>query len=126
MTETIAYEETGRAGEVEIRKYPVIHLATVEGLEENEAFGLLFQYISGNNKPGREIPMTAPVITPEKIAMTAPVISTADAMSFVLPSGYRRDEIPEPLDPKISIQEVPPRVLAVIRFRGRASDSDVA
>jgi hypothetical protein len=126
MTETIEYEDAGRKGEVEIRKYPAIHLATVQGLSEDEAFGILFQYISGNNKPGRAIPMTAPVITPEKIAMTTPVISNADVMSFVLPAEYRRDEVPEPLDPRISIQEIPPRVLAVIRFRGRSSDDDVA
>jgi hypothetical protein len=126
MTETIAYEDAGRMGEVEIRKYPAIHLATVQGLAEGEAFGILFQYISGNNKPRMVIPMTAPVITLEKIAMTAPVISNADAMSFVLPAEYLRDEVPVPLDPHISIQEIPPRVLAVIRFKGRASDGDVA
>ncbi|HZK30390.1 MAG TPA: heme-binding protein [Methanoregula sp.] len=126
MTETIAYKDSGRMGEVEIRTYPAIILATVQGLAEGEAFGILFQYISGNNKPGRAIPMTAPVITLEKIAMTAPVISNADAMSFVLPAKYPRDEVPEPLDPHISIQEISPRVLAVIRFKGRASDYDVA
>lgn len=126
MTETIAYEDAGRIGEVEIRKYPALHLATVQGLAEDEAFGMLFQYISGNNKPGRAIPMTAPVITPEKIAMTAPVFSNTDAMSFVLPAGYRRKEVPEPLDARIIIQEIPPRILAVIRFRGRASLNDVA
>ena len=126
MTETIAYEDAGRKGEVEIRKYPAIHFATVQGLAEDEAFGILFQYISGNNTPGRAIPMTANVITPEKIAMTAPVFSNADVMSFVLPAEYRGDEVPEPLDPRISIQEIPPRVLAVIRFKGRASQDDVA
>jgi hypothetical protein len=126
MTETIAYQDSGRKGEVEIRTYPAIHLATVQGLAEGEAFGILFQYISGNNTPGRAIPMTSPVITSKKIAMTTPVISNADAMSFVLPAEYRRDEVPEPLNSKIKIQEIPPRVLAVIRFKGRASDDDVA
>ncbi len=126
MTETIAYEETGRMGDVEFRTYPSILLATVSGAEENENFMILFRYISGNNRPGKKIPMTAPVITPEKIAMTAPVISDAHAMSFIMPAAYKKEEVPEPLDSRISIQEIPPRELAVIRFRGRASEGDVA
>jgi hypothetical protein len=126
MTETIPYEVTGGLGEVEFRRYPPILLATVQGLEENEAFVILFRYISGNNRPGKKVPMTAPVITPEKIAMTAPVISGAAYMSFVLPASYKRDDVPEPLDPRAVIGEVPPREIAVIRFSGRASPADVA
>ena len=124
MTETIAYEETGRTGEVEFRRYPAILLATVSG-QENEAFMILFRYIGGNNRPGKKIPMTAPVITPEKIPMTAPVISDAQAMSFVLPQSYTRETVPEPLDTRIAIQEIPSREVAVIRFRGRATRDDV-
>jgi len=126
MTETIPYEEAGRTGEVEFRRYPSLILATVSGTEENETFMILFRYISGNNRPGRKVPMTAPVITPGKITMTAPVISDANTMSFVMPATYRKEEVPEPLDKRITLQEIQPRELAVIRFRGRASDSDVA
>ena len=126
MTETVTYEETGRLGEVEFRRYPPILLATVSGAEEDETFMILFRYITGNNRPGRKVPMTAPVITPEKIAMTAPVISETNTMSFVMPASYRREDIPEPLDPLVSIQEIPSRELAVLRFRGRASDREVA
>jgi hypothetical protein len=126
MTDTIPYEETGRLGEVEFRRYPALLLATVQGLEENGAFMALFRYISGDNRPGKKVPMTAPVITPEKIAMTAPVISGAAGMSFVLPASYTRDDVPEPTDPGVSIGEVPPREIAVIRFRGRASPEEVA
>jgi effector-binding domain-containing protein len=70
--------------------------------------------------------MTSPVITPEKIAMTTPVISETNAMSFVLPASYSMKEVPEPIDTRIRIQEIPSRELAVIRFSGRASASDVA
>jgi hypothetical protein len=87
---------------------------------------ILFRYITGNNRPGRKIPMTAPVITPEKIPMTAPVISDTRAMSFVLPPSYTRENVPEPLDTRIAIQEIPSRELAVIRFRGRAAERDIA
>jgi hypothetical protein len=126
MTETIPYEVTGNVGEVEFRRYPAIILATVQDLREDEAFMVLFRYISGNNRPGKKVPMTAPVITPEKIAMTAPVISGAAGMSFVLPPSYTRDEVPGPLDPRATILEVPAREIAVIRFSGRASPADVA
>ena len=126
MTEIITYKESGRSGEVEFRRYPSIILATVSGSTENENFWILFRYITGNNRSKKKVPMTAPVITPDKIAMTAPVISDADTMSFVLPASYQREDVPEPVDSRISIQEVPPRELAVIRFSGRASTRDVA
>jgi hypothetical protein len=126
MTETLTYEESGRIGEVEFRRYPPIILATVSGVNENENFWILFRYITGNNRSGKKVPMTAPVITSEKIAMTAPVISDANAMSFVLPMTYKNEEVPEPLDSRISIQGIPSRELALIRFSGRATTSDVA
>jgi len=44
----------------------------------------------------------------------------------VLPAAYRMMEVPEPIDTRIRIQEIPPRELAVIRFGGRASASDIA
>ncbi|MCQ8893608.1 MAG: heme-binding protein [Methanolinea sp.] len=126
MTESIAYEVTGRMGEVEFRTYPPLILATVSGKDENEAFMILFRYISGNNQSRKKVPMTSPVITHEKIAMTAPVISGSNTMSFVMPAASRRDDVPDPLDSRISIQEIPPRELAVIGFRGNASDRDVS
>jgi effector-binding domain-containing protein len=126
MTETITYEERERVGEVEFRKYPSIILATVTGMNENENFWILFRYITGNNRSGKKLPMTSPVITSEKIAMTTPVISETNAMSFVLPAAYTIKEVPVPTDTRIRIQEIPPRELAVIRFSGKASANDVA
>lgn len=94
---------------MEYRSYPSIILATVSGANENENFWILFRYITGNNRSGKKLPMTAPVITPEKIAMTRPVISEANAMSFVLPAAYRMEEVPKPIDTRIRIQKIPPR-----------------
>ena len=103
MTETIRYEESGGVGEVEFRKYPSIILATVTGTNENENFWILFRYITGNNHSEKKLPMTSPVITPERIAMTTPVISETNAMSFVLPASYSMKEVPEPIDTRIRI-----------------------
>jgi hypothetical protein len=69
--------------------------------------------------------MTAPVITSEKIKMTAPVVSDANSFSFVMPLEYKLEEIPEPLDPDIVVQKIPARKLAVIRFRGYAREKSV-
>ncbi|KUG15231.1 hypothetical protein ASZ90_015107 [hydrocarbon metagenome] len=52
--------------------------------------------------------------------MTAPVISDAATMSFVMPEGYTRDDLPEPLEPGVHLEEIPARTVAVIRFTGRA------
>ncbi|MDD1660826.1 MAG: heme-binding protein [Methanomicrobiales archaeon] len=126
MTETMQYLETGQIGEVEIRRYPAVWVATVAGNEEGEVFGILFRYIRGHNQPGKKIPMTAPVITPVEIPMTAPVISDTAGMSFVMPAGFRKEDLPEPRDNRVRLREIPAREVAVIRFRGRASTEDVA
>ena len=69
--------------------------------------------------------MTAPVITSEKIAMTAPVVSDEKSMSFVMPGGKEQDEIPDPLDERVKITTQNPREMAVIRFKGYAGREDV-
>jgi effector-binding domain-containing protein len=125
MVEDARYEEAGRIGEIEIREYPELVLATVTGLSDNSAFGILFNYISGKNRKEMKIPMTAPVITSEKIEMTAPVISDPNSFSFVMPLKYKLEDVPEPLDANIRIQRIPARKLAVIRFKGYAKEKFV-
>lgn len=125
MTETVLYEVTGRVGDVEIRQYPSMRVATVSGYPDNVAFGILFNYISGQNRPSEKIAMTTPVITSEKIAMTAPVISDAERMSFVMHARYSGRQPPEPLDSRIRIEDIPPRKVAVVRFKGHADDASV-
>lgn len=116
------YETEKAVNHIEIRRYPKMLLATVYGLSDNEAFGILFNYIAGNNKPKRRISMTVPVISSEKIAMTAPVISDKRSFSFVMPADYDLDTIPDPIDARTKIEEVPERRIAVIRFRGYARE----
>ncbi len=137
MTETVPYEVTGKAGEADFRLYPPMVLATVEDDGEDTGFRLLFAYITGSNRPRNTIPMTAPVITSEQIPMTAPVITSPQipmtapvisgpgTMSFVMPAGRARDDIPEPTDERIRIEEVQAREVAVIRFSGHANEDNV-
>ena len=137
MTETIPYEVIGKAGEAEFRLYPPVVLATVEDDGEDSGFRLLLAYITCSNRPRNTIPMTAPVITSEQIPMTAPVITSPQipmtapvisrpgTMSFVMPPGRTRDDIPEPTDERVRIEEVQAREVAVIRFSGHAHEDDV-
>jgi hypothetical protein len=125
MTDRIDYTTARIIDDVEIRKYPNTILATVRGYSDNEAFGILFDYITGSNKSKSRIDMTAPVISSEKIPMTVPVVSGTGSFSFVLPPSYSMDTIPEPLDARARIEEIKSRRVAVIRFRGHTSDKKV-
>jgi hypothetical protein len=123
--ETIPYSIKGTTGEIEFRQYPSLVLATADNSQNDAGFNLLFAYISGSNKARDTIPMTAPVITSQKIPMTSPVVSDATSMSFVMPAGKTREETPDPLDSRVRIVTLPQREVAVIRFTGYASPQEV-
>ena len=118
MVETAKYEVILKEDEFEIRKYESMLVATVR--DAPSKFQVLFRYITGSNMSRSKIDMTSPVITAEKIAMTAPVLSNRDTMSFVVPAEYDEDSVPEPTDPRVSIDKVPERYVATVRFRGLA------
>jgi hypothetical protein len=121
MVQQARYTVVGKLGDIEIREYPPTLTARVEGLGGG-SFGLLFNYINGNNRGSSKIDMTAPVIT-EKIEMTAPVVSDSDSMSFVMPDSYHSiEEVPEPVDERVRITLVPGRWVSVLRFSGRWSE----
>jgi hypothetical protein len=123
MTDQVPYTVIKKIEDLEIRHYPEVIFAVVEDNADDSGFGLLFQYISGENKTRRKIPMTAPVITSEKIPMTAPVISRKNYMAFALPSAYTRDTVPVPTNPAVTIDVQPEKIMAVLRFSGRTSDT---
>ena len=52
MVEKLQYQLLKKINGIEIRKYPEKIIAIVEGYEDNIAFGILFDYISENNKYG--------------------------------------------------------------------------
>ena len=124
MVEKVRYTVIEKMNDFEIRKYPELVLALVEG-DDNRAFGILFNYISGNNKIQEKIKMTAPVINSKKIEMTTPVISKDDYMAFIMPSKYDKNNIPIPLDQNLKIKIEPERKLAVIRFSGYTSKNKI-
>ncbi|MEM7547544.1 MAG: heme-binding protein [Pseudomonadota bacterium] len=95
------------------------------------AFGRLFDYISGENGGAREIAMTAPVLNADaadgaEIAMTAPVLQGGGdgrEMIFILPADLTLATAPLPSDPMVSLGEIEPRRVAVVRYSGSMDDN---
>lgn len=121
---------------IEIRAYSgytvaeVVVSATAEEAG-NQAFPILAGYIFGKNKGERKLAMTAPVTQaaePVKLEMTAPVTQSAAAdgyrVQFVLPRGVTQASAPEPLDARITLRDVAPSRVAVIRYSGFWSEGN--
>ena len=128
--EKVQYDVVEKNNAIQIREYKPYLVAETRvdsDFEEagNVAFRRLFNYISGANQAQESIAMTAPVnqqARSEKIAMTAPVTQQASggqyAVSFVMPSKYTLQTIPQPTDSTVIVKEVPGYKAAVIRYSG--------
>jgi hypothetical protein len=129
-TEELPYRILENAGDFELRQYQphIVAETLVEGdFQEvgNEGFRRLFDYIRGNNRSKQDIPMTAPVnqeAASAKIPMTAPVGQEKAGgkwrITFVMPSSYTKATLPEPLDPRVKLVEVPGARVAAVRYSG--------
>jgi hypothetical protein len=135
------YEVVETYPRFELRRYPPYLVAQTEvtgTFEEvgGKGFRILADFIFGNNRSREKIDMTAPVTQApepgggEKIAMTAPVsqqpATEADTyvVSFVMPSRYTRQTLPEPVDARIEIRERPARLMAVRQYSGRWTEAN--
>jgi len=138
--ETVAYDSpqyrvVRTLGDIEIRDYEpyLVAQTVVDGNLEsagNQGFRILAKYIFGNNRGGRKIAMTSPVVQEKAegmtIAMTAPVtqekVGEQYTIQFMMPTKYSLEELPEPIDPRITIQQIPARSFAAIRYSGTWSE----
>lgn len=119
----------------EIRDYPaLVVVATPMQDGSSDAFGRLFDYISGANAGETKIAMTAPVLMSAEdgteIAMTAPVLRAFGAdgtreMVFVLTDDFTLETAPKPTDPKVRLAQIPARRVATIRFSGLFRDAAI-
>jgi hypothetical protein len=127
--EKAKYEVIEKDGKFELRQYkPQIVAETIveAGFDKagNIAFRRLFNYISGENRKKEAIAMTAPVNqkSTEKIAMTVPVNQQKSEgkymISFLMPSKYTMETLPEPLDSNVKLRQIPARKTAVFRYSG--------
>jgi hypothetical protein len=120
----------------EIREYQPYLLAQTEvGGEMRDAltsgFSIVANYIFGDNTKKQSIAMTSPVVESEseKIAMTSPVLEeekeSSRLISFILPSKYTLESLPEPNDSRVKIVKIPKRKVAVLRFTWYPTNSRV-
>jgi hypothetical protein len=124
MVQTVNYEIIRKLENVEIRRYPRIVIAKVAN-DESDSFGLLFRFISGNNKEKEKVKMTTPVVSQEgsrEIKMTSPVLSDFSNEGYMA-SEFNFETTPLPLDSRVKIEELPPRSVAVLRFSGSWSEA---
>ena len=110
---------------VEVRAYDA-RLAVetdARGHGDGEAFGRLFRYITGANRGGGRIAMTAPVeVGKRRIAMTVPFEQGAgDTMRFYLPLAVAAEGAPEPTEARVRLVHIPAERMAVLRFSGGAT-----
>ncbi len=134
--ETPNYQIVESQDNIEIRRYEPMIIAEVqmEGARKDaigDGFRLLADYIFGNNTTKQNIDMTAPVQQQEnqKIAMTAPVqqqsLGGSWKISFVMPSQYDMETLPEPGNDRVTLKEIPAKQFVVITFSGTSSDKNV-
>jgi effector-binding domain-containing protein len=128
--EKAKYSVIEKEGKFELRQYQsqIVAETIVEATFDqagNLAFRRLFNYISGENRKRESIAMTAPVRQKrrsEKIAMTAPVSQQKAegkySISFLMPSKYTMETLPEPLDSNVRLREIPSRKMAAVRYSG--------
>ena len=109
-------------GAFELRRYPTQVVATVtrdgdRSRAVSDSFRPLANYIFAKSRGGEKIAMTAPVT--ETLAGDGPV------MSFTMPSAYAMDELPAPLDPDVTLHEIPERTVAAVSFSGWATGGKI-
>lgn len=121
-TEEQKYKVVRAYQDFEIRFYPSAVIATINSNAKtyNDLSGPGFQklagYIFGGNEENMNIAMTSPV--------HMEVNDSVSTMSFVMPSEYKKQNLPKPNDPGVSITNTEDEYLAAIRFGGFASDQD--
>ena len=138
--ESPKYKILKSSGKCELRSYSksitasVLVDATEHSSAGSDAFGVLADYIFGNNTSRASIAMTAPVasqqLSSEKIAMTAPVSSSQTktgqySVSFTMPSSYSLSSLPKPNSSQVIIASREPYQAVVIKFSGYTSEAKI-
>jgi len=140
-----SYEILREAPGFELRRYQpqLVAETEVQGRFDKvggDAFRILADYIFGNNQAAKKIAMTAPVTqrpaasdddqSGTRIEMTAPVTQRAAGtetdsyvISFVMPERFTLKTVPRPNDPRVTLREVPGRLVAVLRYSGGWGES---
>jgi hypothetical protein len=123
-TENQKYNVLYNKGSIEIRYYPKSIMASVS-MNVNKykelsgsGFQVLASYIFGSNQNKKEIAMTSPV--------HMDMGDTLSTMSFVMPSEYSLEDLPQPNNPNISLHESKEEYTISIEFGGYATDKVIS
>ena len=109
------YRVVEEDGEFEIRDYPTLLVAetVVQGEREHgldRGFARLADYIFARHREGEKVAMTAPVLS-------SPAEGGGWLTRFVMPAYYTAQSLPEPGE-DIRIATIPARRVAAVRFHG--------
>lgn len=117
--ESAEYKVLEKDGNIEIREYPDLMLASTntdpDARGRDGSFMRLFGYISGANEGEQKIAMTTPVF------MEAGQAESEGKMGFVVPKNVVDSGTPEPKSSSVAIRKREGGRFAVIRFSGRMS-----
>jgi hypothetical protein len=123
QTEHRKYEVVKQFPGFEIRYYPEAVLASVytdaRSYRElsSPGFNNLAGYIFGGNAENQKIAMTAPV--------QMDISEQGSSMSFVMPSEYNLNNLPQPNNPAVKLETAPSEYIAAIEFGGYANDKRI-
>jgi hypothetical protein len=120
--ETPKYKVVKTYDSFEIREYDSMILAQTVIQETsikksgNTGFRKVAGYIFGGNRNNQQIAMTAPVIME---------VGDNTKMSFVMPSKYKMEDLPQPNSSEVKLVKAAPKKFAVLTFSGFASDEKI-
>jgi len=122
-TETQAYRIIKTEKDFEVRLYPSATIASIsmdaKTYKELSSAGFrkLASFIFGNNNANKNIAMTTPV--------HMDINDSLSSMSFVMPSNYSKDNLPQPNNSAISIKTTTEEYVAAVEFGGYANDEEI-
>ena len=107
---------------IELRQYPNMIVAKTNIKDKSfdnsgsDGFRSIAGYIFGGTEKAQKIAMTSPVVME---------LSDSATMYFVMPSQYKKDELPNPSNKNVTIQEEVSKVLLVVRYGGFSNDERI-
>ena len=122
--ETQKYRLVQSEKEYEIRHYPSAMMATIYSSAKSyrqistPGFRTLAGFIFGGNESNTKIAMTSPV--------HLDINDSVSTMSFVMPSKYDEQSLPNPNDSRVKLEKSQAEYVAVLKFGGYANDEKIA
>ena len=121
-TEEPEYKVISKQGNIEVREYSNINLASVyvqSAVEDAGSVGFrpLANYIFGGNDKNKEMSMTAPVLESN-------MTDRLHKVSFVMPKAVSKSNLPKPNDDRVVLEQIDKDTFLVISFSGRWTESN--